>query len=132
MMSPNPANVTALHQAVDCWNAGDLDGYLALYDDRSLLHGYSPDPMDKPRVREFCLEIFAAFPGSQLTLDDEIVDGDRVAVRFTQRGSHVGEFMGIRPTGREVAMSGQTILHFRDGRVVECWSNSDMLGPLQH
>lgn len=72
----------------------------------------------------------AAFPGSQLTIDEEIVDGDRVALRFTQRGTHNGVFMGIPPTGTSFSMSGQTVLHFRDGRVVERWSTVDMLSLL--
>jgi hypothetical protein len=37
----------ALAKAVNCWNAGDLDGYLELYDDRIRLHGYSAEPMNK-------------------------------------------------------------------------------------
>jgi predicted ester cyclase len=70
--------------------------------------------------------IFAAFPGSTLSIDETIVDGDRVAIRFVQRGTHVGAFMGLPPTGREFAMTGQTVLHFRDGLVVERWSAADM------
>ena len=44
--------------------------------------------MDKTDVREFYSMICAAFPSSQLALDEELVDGDRVALRFTRRGVH--------------------------------------------
>ena len=40
---------TTLLTAVDRWNAGDLDGYLTLYDEGILLHGYSPEPRTSPR-----------------------------------------------------------------------------------
>ena len=43
----------ALTNAVDRWNAGDLDGYLKLYRDDIRLHGYSPEPMGKEEVRGF-------------------------------------------------------------------------------
>jgi hypothetical protein len=41
----------ALAAALDNWNAGDLDGYLRLYDEAIRLHGYSPEPMGKAEVR---------------------------------------------------------------------------------
>ena len=43
----------ALSVAIERWNAGDLDGYLALYDESIRLHGYSPEPMSKAEVRAF-------------------------------------------------------------------------------
>ena len=131
MTTDSTLNLANLRRAIDRWNAGDLDGYLELYDERIRLHGYSPEPMDKDEVRQFYAAIFTAFPDSELTLDEEIVDGDRVALRFTQRGVHQGEFMGVQATGREFAMPGQTVLHFADGRVVERWSTADMLGLMQ-
>lgn len=121
-------NLGNLQRAIEAWNAGDLVSYLELYDEAISLHGYSPEPMNKTAVRGFYSIIFAAFPASQLTLDEEIVDGDRVALRFTQTGVHQGEFMGVAPTGKEFSMAGQTVLHFRDGRVIERWSTADMLG----
>ena len=121
---------TALMAAVDRWNAGDLDGYLALYDDDIMLHGYSPEPMDKPAVRAFYSGIFDAFPGGQLTIHETLVDGERLSCRFTLTGRHDGEFVGVPATGAEIALPGITVLHFRDGRCVQRWSNADMLGLL--
>ena len=43
----------ALAAAYESWNAGDLDGYLSLYDEGIALHGYSPEPMNKDQVRGF-------------------------------------------------------------------------------
>ena len=51
----------ALSDALERWNAGDLDGYLELYDERIRLHGYSPEPMTKTAVRAFYRQIFKAF-----------------------------------------------------------------------
>lgn len=124
------SNIEGLHRAIDAWNRGDLDAYLEIYDEGIRLHGYSLQPMDKATVRGFYSMIFAAFPGSQLSVDEEIVDGDRVALRFTQRGTHGGLFMGTPPTGNAFAASGQTMMHFRDGRIVERWSTIDMLSLL--
>ena len=119
----------ALNSAVDSWNAGDLDGYLRLYDDDIRLHGYSPEPMSKEEVRGFYEMTFAGFGGSpRLEFHEVLWDGDACAIRFTMTGKHVGEFLGVPGTGSDVALAGITILHFRGDRVVERWSQPDMLG----
>jgi predicted ester cyclase len=53
-----------------------------------------------------------------------------LTIRFTMSGRHVGEFMGVPPTGRDVALPGITILRFSGDRVVERFSQADMLGLL--
>ena len=82
----------ALSAALDSWNAGDLDGYLRLYDEGIRLHGYSPEPMDKAQVRGFYSTIFSAFDVPRLAFDEVAWDGDVCAVRFTMTGRHVQEF----------------------------------------
>jgi predicted ester cyclase len=127
MATPQDA-LTAAH---DSWNAGDLEGYLRLYDDAITLHGYSPEPMDKSGAREFYGATFAAF-GSPPPLEFHQVlwDGDACAIRFTMHGTHRAEFMGVPATGAEIAMPGVTVLRFRSERVIERWSQADMLGLL--
>jgi predicted ester cyclase len=125
--SENEAN---LERAVAAWNAGDLPGYLELYDEAITLHGYAPVPLDKQAVRAFYESVFAAFDQPQLVFHERLSDEERICVRFTMTGTHNGEFMGIPPTGRPVALEGMTILHFQNGKCVERWSNTDMLGLL--
>ncbi len=123
-------NEAALDRAVGRWNAGDLDGYLELYDPAVRLHGYTPDALDRNEVARFYADIFTAFPGCALTLHETFSDGDRLVCRFTLAGSHDGPFLGVPATGRDIALPGITILHFRDGRCVERWSCADMLSVL--
>jgi steroid delta-isomerase-like uncharacterized protein len=123
-------NETALAQAIDRWNAGDLDGYLRLYDDKVRLHGFTPQPMDKLAVRAFYEAIFAAFPENRLDLHEIFGVEDRLTCRFTLSGKHGGTFLGVPATGTQIALPGITILHFRDGRCIERWSTADMLGVL--
>jgi steroid delta-isomerase-like uncharacterized protein len=120
----------ALSAAVENWNAGDLDGYLTLYDDDIRLHGYSPEPMDKAGVRAFYEGIFTAFAKPQLEFHELLWDGDACTIRFTMSGRHEGAFMGAPATGQEIALPGITILHFRGERVIERFSQADMLGLL--
>ena len=120
----------ALSAALDSWNAGDLDGYLRLYDEGIRLHGYSQEPMGKAQVRGFYEGIFSAFDTPKLSFDEVLWDGDVCAIRFAMTGRHVQEFMGVPATGTAITLPGITILHFRGDRVVERFSQADMLGLL--
>lgn len=124
-----PTSQENLSGAYERWNAGDLDGYLSLYDDRIRLHGYAPEPMSKTEVRGFYEGIFSAFE-PKLEFHETLWEGDACSIRFTMTGRHVGDFMGVPATGTPIALPGITILHFEDGRVVERFSQADMLGLL--
>ena len=119
-------NEENLRRAFEAWNARDLEGYLALYDDSIKLHGYSPEPMNKTVVRAFYEMIHRAFDGPKLTFHDVFSKGDRLAIRFTMTGTHRAEFLGIPATERSVTVDGITILHFKNGKCVERWSSVDM------
>ncbi len=125
-----PAPREALSAAIERWNAGDLDGYLLLYDEDIRLHGYSREPMDKAQVRGYYEGIFRAFGSPKLELHEVLWDGEVCAIRFTMTGRHVDEFRGAPATGRPIAVPGITILHFRGDRCVERFSQADQLGLL--
>lgn len=123
-------NKAALQRAVDAWNAGDLDGYLRLYDESVAHHGVTPEPLDSAANRGFYEGMWKGFPGARLTLEDVLAEGDKLAVRFHVSGRHEGDFMGLPPTNREFVLSGLTVMRFRDARIVERWTIADMFGLL--
>jgi predicted ester cyclase len=125
-----PSPEEALSAALEHWNAGDLDGYLSMYDEGIRLHGYSPEPMGKVQVRGFYGGIFQAFGAPKLEFHEVLWDGEACTIRFTMSGRHVDEFLGVPATGAKIALPGITILHFRDGRCIERFSQADMLGLL--
>ncbi|NIO72292.1 MAG: ester cyclase [Anaerolineae bacterium] len=73
----------------------------------------------------------AAFPDQHFTIEDEIGEGDKVVVRYVYRGTHQGEFQGIAPTGKQVAVAGIAIYQITGGRIEEVWVASDSLGLMQ-
>jgi len=72
-----------------------------------------------------------AFPDARFTVEEEIAEGERVASRYTFRGTHQGELMGIPPTGKQVAVTGMIINRIVNGKSEEGWLNFDALGMLQ-
>ena len=65
------------------------------------------------------------------TIEDIIAEGDRVVVRWTSSARHVGDFLGIPPTGRSCAIAGIDIYRLEDGRLAEHWHVIDQLAMLQ-
>jgi len=73
----------------------------------------------------------ATFGDPLLTIDDLAAEADRVAFRWTMRGTHVGPLMGVDPTGKEVTFSGIIFLRLASGKIVEWWGHWDALGLMQ-
>ena len=72
-----------------------------------------------------------AFPDLQVTVDQELADGDRVMFYETWRGTHQGEFFGIPPSGQPVTFKVIDIVRVANGKVVEHWAVSDNLSLMQ-
>lgn len=76
-------------------------------------------------------DMYSAFPDFHFTIDDMVVEGDKVAVRLTATGTHKGEFRGIPPTNKKVTMWEIQIDRVAGGKFVEGWSRYDTLGLMQ-
>ncbi|HEX2910654.1 MAG TPA: ester cyclase [Chloroflexia bacterium] len=73
----------------------------------------------------------ASFPRYQLVPEDIIAEGDRVVVRSTFVGTHLGDFMGIPATGKQVKMPLIIIYRLADGKIVEHWMVADVMSLMQ-
>ena len=91
-----------------------------------------PEPLRGPEgAKENVNQYRSAFEGAQITVQEQIAEGDFVATRWEGRGRHTGEVMGIAPSGADVVVSGQTLSRLANGKIVEEWTNWDTLGMLQ-
>jgi predicted ester cyclase len=71
----------------------------------------------------------ATYPDIYLTIEQQIAEGEWVVTRLTARGTHRGEWMGIKPTGKAVEITVVNIDRVVDGRIVEHGGAADLLGP---
>jgi len=67
----------------------------------------------------------SAFPDLRVTTEDLVADGDRVALRWKADGTHLGELMGMAPTGKRVTLTGIDIVRIAGGRIVERWAEDN-------
>lgn len=76
-------------------------------------------------VKQMITSMRTAFPDFHVTIEDMVAEGDKVAHRYTWRGTHKGEFMGIAPTGKQVTITAAGFTRFAGGKQVEAWTYGD-------
>jgi len=81
--------------------------------------------------KQFMSETYRAFPDLHVTIDDMVVEGDKVAIRWTLTGTHKGEIEGISPTNKKITIRGISIERVVGGKFVETWERYDTLGFMQ-
>ncbi len=90
-----------------------------------------PTPLDRERLKQIYPLLRAAFPDLRFAVEDLVGEEDKVAARYTFRGTHRGAFRGVAPTGGPVVGTGIAVFRLADGRIAEVWANWDQLGLLQ-
>ncbi len=90
-----------------------------------------PIAAGRAAIKEVIARYSAAFPAAQYTIEDVVADEHKAAVRWSARGTHTGALGEMTPTGKQVTVTGMDVYHFRNGKIVEVWTNWDALGFLQ-
>ncbi|MFI1162275.1 ester cyclase [Streptomyces sp. NPDC020801] len=113
--------------------AGDLPPLNDLLDED--VHSHDPvNPQDTIGLDAVCGEyrMWRNAFAFTFTIEDLIAQGERVCARWTWNATHKGDFLGIAPTGKQVTMTGTTIIRFAgSGKIAETWWQHDQLGLLQ-
>jgi len=124
-MSISTNKAIAVRFIAEVWNAGDLR-----VADEIIHPDYDVPGIGRgPGAVKHNVTVFrAAFPDLVWTIDDAIAESDRVAMRLTLRGTHLGTFRGIAPTGRSVTMQEMVFWRLVDGQLHTGWFQADMLG----
>jgi steroid delta-isomerase-like uncharacterized protein len=119
------ALVRRFHEEV--WNKGNVaavDEFMgAEYVDYAIPSGLPPGTEG---LKQAITTYRTAFPDLKATVDDIFAEGDRVAYRWSTRGTHLGDWLGIPPTGNHMAATGISIFRIAGGKVVEGWTSMDL------
>ena len=131
-MSTEDNKALAVRIPLEAFNQGNA----AVFDEvvAADLNDHLPPPGLPPGregYKQFVTLLRAAFPDIHYTVNEEVAEGDEVMQHTTARGTHKGEFLGIAPTGKQVAWDEMHILRFANGKAVEHWGNIDQLSLLQ-
>ncbi|MEO6467996.1 MAG: ester cyclase [Acidimicrobiia bacterium] len=119
-------NVIAVRRLFDAFYAADDAAMAELIGDDFVTHAPGGGTGDAAEWTAMAHQIGDAIPDIRTDIDDILGSGDKVAVRYTSRGTHTGELFGVIPTNRPLTMSGIEIYRMSSGRIVECWGQYDM------
>jgi steroid delta-isomerase-like uncharacterized protein len=117
----------------EAFNAGNVDVVDELVSPDFVNHDAAlPEAMIGPDAAKGSITAYrAAFPDLRLTIEEQIAADTGVATRWSAKGTHQGELMGIPATGKQATVTGITIDRIVDDRIAESWTNWDTLGLLQ-
>jgi steroid delta-isomerase-like uncharacterized protein len=113
------------------WNEGNAAAADELMAVDAEIHMPTGELVDLDGLKGFAGAFRGSFPDWHSTFEELIAEGDRVAERWTGRGTHRGELQGIAPTDRRVEVPGSVFYRIVDGKIVEFRGQLDMMGLMQ-
>jgi predicted ester cyclase len=110
-----------VRRLVEGINAGDIEGIV--------------DELFAPRVarrvKRLFGEFYSAFPDWREEIVELVAEGNTVVGRFRCSGTHRGEFLGERPTGKRMEVDEVFFLQVEDGKFVYFWGLEDSLNRMR-
>ena len=113
------------------WNEGNTSTADELMAPDAKIHLPSGEVVNPDEAKGFAARWRESFPDWHSTFEELVAEGDRVAERWTGRGTHQGELQGIPPTGKRVEAPGSVFYRIVDGKIVELWGQLDMMSLMQ-
>lgn len=112
-----------VRQSFEALEARDKDAFGEVFAEDFVVQ---PHGIEREEFVEEEFAFFDAFPDLSYTLDEMIAEEDRIAVRWSMRGTHNGEggpkmLHGIKPTGEEIDVTGINIARIENGKIAEWW-----------
>ena len=112
----------------DLFSRGDLDAANEILSADFIDHLPREEERGLEELKHYVTMYRSAFPDTQDTVEEVVAEGDKMVVRWTSRGTHQGEFIGVAPTGRQVTFTGMRLFRIAENKIVESWVNIDERG----
>jgi predicted ester cyclase len=112
-------------------NTGNVDD-LASFISPNYIESHDPTGQSSglEGAKKHILGVRETYPDLHVAVEQQIAEGDWVVSRITARGTHLGTWLGMKPTGKKVEITGVNIDRVVDGRIVEHGGAANLLGPL--
>lgn len=121
-------NVALINQVMELINNRNLDEAFELYDLDYIYHGPGGQELKgRDGIRGLWELFLTAFPDLTSSVDEVIAEGNKVALRWTIRGTHTGELFGIPASDKSITLPITEVFHIENGQLVEAWDRYDRL-----
>ncbi len=118
----------------EVWGNGNIDHIDEFMLPDARCYGF-PTPgsvIDREEFKSSVRSFRDTFSGIRVTVEDVIAEGDKVVARWSAVMTHTGDGLGFAPTGESVTLSGMSITHLRDGKILAGWNAFDLTGAVAH
>lgn len=123
-MNPLEANKQLVLQYVDAFSRGDFETLKKIFAVDAVVQGVLGTVGGMGKVIEIWRQLHDAF-GIQLHVEEMVAEGDKVAVRYTERGIFKGAFRGNNPTGKSYELVAMEFFVIKDGKIQHRWGARD-------
>jgi steroid delta-isomerase-like uncharacterized protein len=118
----------------EIWDEGNLELIDELFTTNFVRHGPTATEGEVRGLEDFkgLVSMYrSAFPDLRVPIEDLIAEGERVVSRWTARGTHQGELMGMAPSGNQASVTGIIVDRIEGGKIEEEWVDYDTLRLMQ-
>lgn len=117
----------------ECWNKGNFNMVSELLSASCRYH----DPVfphltsGADNIQRHIENCRRGFPDMKITIEDTIAEGKEVVHHWTVTGTHKGQFLGLAPTNKKAVISGTSIFRIQDSKIVEQWSDWNLMSLME-
>lgn len=95
----------------------EVDNYVST--DCTAKVGETSIPIGLEGMRQHLIDVRKTYPDMKLRVIRQFVDHDYVISEVIMEGTHLGEWLGIKPTGKKLQIAGINIDKIKEGKIIE-------------
>jgi len=122
-------NIKLIRDMTKQWDEEGVPSLSKYYSSSCVIHypgGIDVSGLDA--IIEYTSQFRTSFSNMVHNIEDIIAQGDMVAVRYSAKMTHIGEFQGIPPTEKEASFTAMEFCRISEGKIIEVWQDVDALG----
>jgi len=126
-------NKSIIERYYEAWNKGNLEVLDEIIDADYVNHNPGiPDLARGPDgLKPIIIALRNGFPDLHFEIDDMVITEDKVAVRCTMHGTHLGDLFGLSASGKKVKVNQIQIEYIKNEKIIEHWRQSDDLSMMK-
>lgn len=128
MPDTNAIKAIALREITEIESGGNFTLVDELFAEDFALHFSGYPVMDREGFKLLIGAFRTGFPDLTVSLEDQVVEGNKVTNRVTIRGTHQGDFNGVPASGKSIEVPAINTMRIEGGKIHEIWGLPDVLG----
>jgi steroid delta-isomerase-like uncharacterized protein len=117
-----------LRKVIDAYNNHRVEDFDSLLTDDCVMVRNGVEAKGRNAVGDVLRRLFRSIPDVHYEIDDVVVAGDKLALRWRGSGTSKGDYLGVPVTGKELRSEGITLYQLRDDKIARIWVSANVIG----